>query len=82
MSADGPSCFSADVLKLKRRVTALSALLVWIRGLKYLTMWKALGTLVRMVEKMMREVVVFAVVFTFFVAGARSSSSARSCRGG
>ncbi|KAG8456897.1 hypothetical protein KFE25_012687 [Diacronema lutheri] len=68
MSADGPSCFSADVLKLKRRVTALSALLVWIRGLKYLTMWKALGTLVRMVEKMMREVVVFAVVFTFFVA--------------
>lgn len=36
-------CYSVDSLSLKRRVTAVAALLVWIRGLKYLTMWKALG---------------------------------------
>lgn len=63
-------CFTLhDTVSLKRRLTAFAALFVWIRGLKYVTMFQSVGVLVRMVEKMLKEVFIFLVIFLFFVFG-------------
>jgi len=66
--ADLLQCVTIDVVQIRRRLMAIAAVLVWIRGIKYLTMWPRLGILVRMVEKMMSEVAVFGIVFAFVIA--------------
>mmetsp|Transcript_19098 Transcript_19098/g.51344 ORF Transcript_19098/g.51344 Transcript_19098/m.51344 type:complete len:1232 (-) Transcript_19098:320-4015(-) len=68
---DRPSieCVHGDFAPLKRRITAFAAILVWIRGLKYVTMFQSVGILVRMVGRMLGEVAVFLVVFFFLMFG-------------